>query len=679
MFSSILFRNIACPAGAEKCKLANCLFSHEQTISVPKAHGAVKESSIASVGRENGDLKRRRLNDNTIERTPAASDNDEEPAATSAVKPDSFVPASSNPTSSSSEPAPKPKAASITRPISPPPTGTGRKIDTTFSKPITNGSASSASKKQPAKIEQLTPRVVKTGGGPFQQRLTFLKLLHAELVRLNNAVKKSEDFDIKKVALFENEVVTMALDRELEANAKGGGLYKGLMTQKLQHYKKMNLDAWVKERREALEKERLAANGSNFQTSKAKPFKIETGLTPAEEVQILERFVLSPQQMSQAGFILSPPTDAQIADAEKTQEASGGYETCDRCGTRFQVLPEAGAKDGASITTNGRCIYHWGRPVFPKREKTDHITGAKEALYACCQQPKGSPGCSTQNSHVYKVGANSPGRLASILQFTTTPLNRAAEKDMAVVFDCEMGYTTKGFEMIRISACKWPSGEAMVDVLVKPLGTILDLNTKFSGVTMKQFTEAVLYKVPSPDDTTATKDTSQPLPGSNGTMKIVSSPSAARTLLTNYISPATVLIGHALDNDLNVLRLCHPTIVDTSLLFPHHGGLPYRFPLRKLAKDFLHIDIQMSNSLSEGHDSMEDSRATGDLVRVKVQRWWEKLKRQGWSVKEGKWYATVGLEQREATLPEFGESQGTTRKRREEPFTLTGGELVKEG
>jgi DNA polymerase III epsilon subunit-like protein len=170
-------------------------------------------------------------------------------------------------------------------------------------------------------------------------------------------------------------------------------------------------------------------------------------------------------------------------------------------------------------------------------------------------------------------------------------------------------------------------------------------------------------------------------------MKIVPSPAAARALLTSYISPTTVLIGHAIDNDLNVLRLCHPTIVDTSLLYPHHGGLPYRFPLRKLAKDFLNIEIQVAGA--EGHDSMEDSRATGDLVRVKVGRWWEKLKRMGWSVEDGKWFATIGVHKREATLPEFGEAQGTVRRKREEPFSLTGaggvgekvglGQLISEG
>lgn len=36
-----------------------------------------------------------------------------------------------------------------------------------------------------------------------------------------------------------------------------------------------------------------------------------------------------------------------------------------------------------------------------------------------------------------------------------------------------------------------------------------------------------------------------------------------------------------------------------------------------------------------GHDSAEDARAAGDLVRFKIQHTWARMKREGWTLKNG--------------------------------------------
>jgi hypothetical protein len=41
------------------------------------------------------------------------------------------------------------------------------------------------------------------------------------------------------------------------------------------------------------------------------------------------------------------------------------------------------------------------------------------------------------------------------------------------------------------------------------------------------------------------------------------SPEVARELLFSLISPDTLLIGHGIENDLNAVRIAHPTIIDT--------------------------------------------------------------------------------------------------------------------
>ena len=212
-----------------------------------------------------------------------------------------------------------------------------------------------------------------------------------------------------------------------------------------------------------------------------------------------------------------------------------------------------------------------------------------------------------------------------MLPFNTTPENPSPRRDKygkevkAVSFDCEMGYTTCGLELIRLTAVNWPSGDELVDVLVRPVGTILDLNSRFSGVFPEHYATAIPYEdwesyVPPPPSSTTNGNGQSP---PTQVLPVVSSIADARALLTSYLTPSTPLIGHAIDNDLNATRLCHPTIIDTVLLFRHPRGMPFRFGLRALSLQHLGRKIQQGGE--RGHDSAEYARATGELVRVKVK------------------------------------------------------------
>lgn len=263
------------------------------------------------------------------------------------------------------------------------------------------------------------------------------------------------------------------------------------------------------------------------------------------------------------------------------------------------------------------------RKIFPQKTKTDHYTGANQPYHPCCAGEVGSPGCTTVDNHVFKV--TNPARLAAVLQFINTPENCNPSKDRdgnnvaGITFDCEMGYTVFGLELIRMTVVSWPAGSPLVDVLVRPLGTVLDLNTRFSGVSPDQLANAEPF------------NEAQPF---TDTLRIVPNPQAARTLLLSYVKPSTPVIGHAIDNDLNVIRLCHPTIIDTILLYPHPRGLPFRLGLKALSARILKRNIQIGGAA--GHDSLEDARATGDLVRAKVGEKWKLLRYKGWSIRDDK-------------------------------------------
>lgn len=79
-----------------------------------------------------------------------------------------------------------------------------------------------------------------------------------------------------------------------------------------------------------------------------------------------------------------------------------------------------------------------------------------------------------------------------------------------------------------------------------------DFNTRFSGITEEEYKKAMF-----------------PL-------------ASIRRSLDVLINSETIIIGHALDNDLKTLRMIHNRCVDTAILFPHRMGAPYRRSLRDL-------------------------------------------------------------------------------------------------
>jgi hypothetical protein len=90
-------------------------------------------------------------------------------------------------------------------------------------------------------------------------------------------------------------------------------------------------------------------------------------------------------------------------------------------------------------------------------------------------------------------------------------------------------------------------------------------------------------------------------------------PASLQELLLQHISGETLLVGHALENDLQALRLLHAKVVDTALLFPHPRGSPYKSALKVLAERFLRRSIQQGE-----HDSVVDARTALDLAILKI-------------------------------------------------------------
>lgn len=601
LMESSIFGHIPCPAGS-RCTASKCLFGHDERRKPAAEKFQEPQEPVSAY--QDATRKRAKVGENgaSVERQTAGYESNEYENE---------------------------KPTTIAKTVSPPPlrrlaTHSPRALSSSKSTSLRKPVTKTSTPKVPQKPETLNPRLLKHSPASHEMRHKLLKLLHTEYQRLNKELQGAATFEDRELFIQPQGLIVRALDEEQKAATEKPAIYMNVMRNRIMMYKKMDREGWRSEREKETPKSQETKKRRDMGDE---PRKIETGLSPTLEVEILRRILTPIDHLSQHGYVSTIPSELNIQKARDGKEASQGWEKCDRCQQRFQVFPGRRASDGA-LTSGGTCTFHWGKTYIPTKAVGDKTRRAKR--YQCCGEDVGdSVGCFSKDHHVYKV--NAPNMLATTLNFEHTPQNKGIPEDRAVAFDCEMAYTVHGLELIRLTAVSWPKGEAMLDVLVRPIGEILDLNSRFSGIWPKDMARAKPW---TSSDSTPSKSgsgsESEDGEVSKKNLSIVSSPVVARDLLFSLLSPSTPLIGHGLENDLNAVRIIHPTLIDTVLLYPHKGGLPFRYGLRNLMEQHLNRRIQQDKA--GGHDSAEDAMAAGELVRLRVQEEWENMKRLGWRV-----------------------------------------------
>ncbi|THX53439.1 hypothetical protein D6D06_06102 [Aureobasidium pullulans] len=168
----------------------------------------------------------------------------------------------------------------------------------------------------------------------------------------------------------------------------------------------------------------------------------------------------------------------------------------------------------------------------------------------------------------------------------------ATSKRRAIALDCEMagGWNGDGFvdQIIQLTAIDYLTGEVLISSLVKPTLDIQQWRTNIHGVSPRMMFQAI----------------------HEGTA--LTSVTHARDIMFSLMDKNTILVGHALNYDLNVLKIAHNRCVDSEILAKlainrnRQGGTA----LKKVCESLMGLGVQRKAT----HSCLEDSFAAREAV-----------------------------------------------------------------
>jgi RNA exonuclease 1 len=161
-----------------------------------------------------------------------------------------------------------------------------------------------------------------------------------------------------------------------------------------------------------------------------------------------------------------------------------------------------------------------------------------------------------------------------------------AKNPQVIAMDCEMCETAdpvSGLKdsraLCRISVVDVMTNEVLLDTLVKPAWPVSDYRTWVNGIGEENL-ESVQFTLRH-----------------------------AQAFMMKLCSEETVIMGHALQNDLAAIRMIHHSVADSAYLFPVKDQPNASISLKDLTKSVLGVDMPKT------HDSVNDTRMSMECLK----------------------------------------------------------------
>ncbi|TDZ40767.1 RNA exonuclease 3 [Colletotrichum trifolii] len=286
--------------------------------------------------------------------------------------------------------------------------------------------------------------------------------------------------------------------------------------------------------------------------------------------------------------------DAQESSASRPKLPSEGASTSGR--TNVEAKDGNGDQATKPPKQALKCQYHTGRII--------------RMQWTCCRTFASAPGCTFAPEHEARLYNEqelvtrhqfhrtppstlldlSPPPLISILDNHYHDLSgRTRQPRQAVAIDCEMGVAYDGESvLIRVSVVDYFTSEILLDSLVYPDVKMLHYNTRYSGVSRKDMEDA-----------------------RNKGKCLIGGLAAAREEVWKWVGPETVVVGHAVNNDLASLRWIHPLIIDSLILAAAEKAAQEKLAEELMKKEEEAALLAAAKAREQSNDLMTFSDAEG--------------------------------------------------------------------